>query len=165
MSSRLVLSLVVLVATAACDDNRDRPSITAPMAPTSGTVAFLDVSNPNAPAGALVTVTATARQAQSLAKVGAFAARLSFDAAGLTYVGESVLPGMRAVNPKGGEIIAAGASSEGFADGRLFAVTFRVVNPAALTSLTLAITELNGTDFGNHLTALDVRSQLYSSRR
>lgn len=167
MRIRLLPLIALIAGASACDDNRSA-SLTGPLPPTpsSGTVAYLSVSNPAATAGSLVTVTATAQQAANLARVGAFSARLRYDAAGLTFVSESALPsGMRAVNPKSGEIFAAGASSDGFGEGHLFAVTFRVGDPAALASLALAITELNGTDFGNHLAALDIRTQLYSNRR
>ena len=162
----LPLVAVIALATSACNDTpRSITAPAAPAAPSSGTVAFLTVSNPNAAAGSTVTVTATARQAMSLARVGAFSARLKYDASGLTYAGEQALPGMRAINPRAGDIAAAGASPDGFTDGQLFAVTFTVVNPAALASLRLEIAELNGTDFGNHLKSLDLRTQLYTSRR
>lgn len=163
---RRLLSLVLVAGAVACDDSRDAGSLTAPPIPTSGTVAYLTVSDPNAVAGSTVTVTATARQAAGLAEVGAFSASLAYDASGLTFVSERALTGgMRAVNARDGRVFAAGASSEGFAQGQLFAVTFKVVNPAALASLALTVSELNGTDFGNRLQTLDVRSQLYSSRQ
>lgn len=163
---RRLLSLVLVVGAVACDDSRDAGSLVAPPVPTTGTVAYLTVSDPNAVAGSTVTVTATAQQAAGLSQVGAFSASLAYDAAGLTFVSEQALTGgMRAVNARGGKIFAAGASSEGFAQGQLFAVTFTVVNPAALASLALTVSELNGTDFGNRLQALDVRTQLYSSRQ
>ena len=163
---RRLFSLVLVAGAVACDDSRDAGSLVAPPTPKTGTVAYLTVSNPSAAAGSTVTVTATAQQAAGLSRVGAFSASLAYDASGLTFVSEQALgSGMRAVNARDGRIFAAGASSEGFAEGQLFAVTFRVVNPAALASLTLSVTELNGTDFGNRLSALDVRSQLYSSRQ
>lgn len=164
---RRLFSLVLVAGAVACDDSRDAGSLTAPPAPISGTVAYLTVSDPSAVAGSTVTVTATARQAAGLAEVGAFSASLAYDASGLTFVNEHALTGggMRAVNARGGKVFAAGASSEGFAQGQLFAVTFKVVNPAALASLALTVSELNGTDFGNRLQTLDVRSQLYSSRQ
>ena len=163
---RRLLSLVLVAGAVACDDSRDAGSLTAPPAPTTGTVAYLTVSDPNAVAGSTVTVVATAREAAGLSKVGAFSASLAYDASGLTFLSEHALTGgMRAVNARGGKVFAAGASSEGFTGGELFAVSFKVVNPAALASLSLSLTELNGTDFGNRLQTLDVRSQLYSSRR
>ena len=163
---RRLFSLVLVAGVVACDDSRDAGSLTAPPAPTSGTVAYLTVSDPNAAAGSTVTVTATAQQAAGLSQVGAFSASLAYDASGLTFVSERALTGgMRAVNARDGRVFAAGASSEGFAQGELFAVTFKVVNPASLASLALTVNELNGTDFSNRLQKLDVRSQLYSSRR
>ncbi len=73
---------------------------------------------------------------------------------GLALVAESSLPsGMRALNPQPGHIRVAGAAVEGFADGRLFAVTFRVTDPRALASMELTLDEMSGTDFGNRLPA------------
>jgi hypothetical protein len=58
---------------------------------------------------------------------------------------------MRALNPQPGHIRVAGAAAEGFQDGRLFAVTFKVKDPRGLATIELALDELNGTDFGNRL--------------
>jgi len=58
---------------------------------------------------------------------------------------------MRAFNPQPGHIRVAGATAEGFRDGRLFAVTFKVKDARALATLELALDELNGTDFANRL--------------
>lgn len=161
------LSLVALFAlTAACDDSRPT-SLTDPVpaAPSTGTVAFLTVSEPDAPVGAVVTVTVNARQAASLARVGAFTARLRFDSTALAYVADRSASGTRAVNATAGLITAAGASPDGFPDGALVAVSLRVLKTGALATLALEIGELHGTDFGNHLSALDLRTQLYTSRR
>jgi len=101
------------------------------------------------------TITVTARAAPAPRKaVGSFAGHLRYDAGGLTFVGESQLPtGMRAFNPQPGHIRVAGAAAEGFRDGRLFAVTFKVNDPRALATIELALDELNGTDFANRLPA------------
>jgi hypothetical protein len=161
----LSLSFVAVVALACADDSSASLVSPAPLVPTSGTVAYVMVDNPSATAGSQVTVTAVARQAAGLANIGAFSASLSYDVAGLVYVGESALPGVRAINPKAGEVLAAAASNDGFAEGKLFAVTFKVVDPAALASLKLTFKELAGTDFGNRLSKLDLRGQLYSEAR
>ena len=163
----LPLCLLAILATgSACtDDSPASLAAPAPVAPTSGTIAYLTIDNSAPAVGSLVTVTAVARQATGLANVGAFSATLGYDVAGLEYVRESALPGVRAINPKNGEILAAAASNDGFADGKLFAVTFRVVDPHALASLELRFAELAGTDFGNRLSKLDLRRQVYSATR
>ena len=46
----------------------------------------------------------------------------------IEFVEQTELPGgMRMLKPGTSEILAAGASADGFADGRLFAVTFKVL--------------------------------------
>jgi hypothetical protein len=137
-----------------CRDDPGGVPTTPPEIGVTGSVLYLTVSD-NAPrVGGTVTVTAYAATARSAKAVGSFAAHLRYDTHGLTFVAESRLPtGLRAFNPQPGHIRVAGAALEGFPDGRLFAVTFRVTEPRALTTMELALDELNGTDFGNRLPA------------
>ena len=153
--SWMVALLGVAALTLACQDERRRP-VTAPAtAQRSDTVFFVTVSDSQPAAGATVTVTAHVAQRSGFKPVASFKAHLTYDATGLTFLRESKLPnGMRALNPQRGDIIAAGAAAEGFQDGRLFAATFSIQNPAALASLALEVEELNGTDFANQLPAL-----------
>jgi hypothetical protein len=113
---------------------------------------YLTVSNQAAGAGSTVTVTASVVGARAARAVGSFAGHLRYDPDGLTFAAESKLPtGMRAFNAQPGHIRVAGAATEGFQDGRLFAVTFKVNDPSALTSIELTLDEVHGTDFGNQL--------------
>jgi hypothetical protein len=150
--SSMVALLGVAALTLACQDERRRP-VTAPAtAQRSDTVFFVTVSDPQPPAGATVTVTAHVVQRSGFKPVASFKAHLKYDATGLTFLRESKLPsGLRAFNPQRGDIIAAGAAAEGFQDGRLFAATFSIQNPAVLPSLVLEVEELNGTDFADQL--------------
>ena len=135
MRTSVRLSAIALMAVGIACQDEPRSLVTAP--PQTG--------------GA-ITVTARAAPAPSAKAVGSFAGHLRYDAAGLTFLGESQLStGMRAFNPQPGHIRVAGAAAEGFRDGRLFAVTFKVKDPRALAMLELALDELNGTDFGNRL--------------
>ena len=154
-TSSILGALVVVVLTVACQDEHRRP-VTAPAtAPRSDTVFFVTVSNAEPAAGATVTVTANVAQRAGFKPVASFKAHLRYDATGLTFLRESRLPsGIRAFHPQPGDLIAAGAAAEGFQDGRLFAATFRIQNPAALASLALEVEELNGTDFANQLPAV-----------
>lgn len=157
-----LLMLVVAVAVTGCDD--DRHPTMLPTAPEQGSVAFVAVSDLDAPAGATVTVSAIVRQGSGIARVGAFTARLQYDTTGLEFVEElSLADGMRAVTARGGSVRAAGANAQGFDDGRLFAATFRVVRPAALRTLTLEIPELTGVDFTDGRPTLNVRPLVYAA--
>jgi len=156
-SSWMVALLGVAALTLACQDERRRP-VTAPATAQRGdTVFFVTLSDPRPTAGATVTVTAHVAQRSGFKPVASFKAHLRYDATGLTFLHESRLPnGMRALNPQRGDVIVAGAAAEGFPDGRLFAATFSIQNPAALSSLALEVEELNGTDFASQLPALPV---------
>ncbi len=92
--------------------------------------------------------------------------RLAYDARALHYLGDIELPGMmRVVNPQGVEIIVAGASGSGSADGRLFAMKFRVVDAIGLKSLALSVDELNDTNFNSKLPSLKYDSRLQLERK
>ena len=153
MRTLIRLTTIGLVAVgAAC---RDEPGslVTAPPR-TGGTSPVLSLTaSEEAPrVEATITVTAQATPASGAKAVGSFAGDLRYDSSQLSFVGEARLPsGMRALNPQPGHIRVAGAAAEGFEDGRLFAVTFKVKDPRGLATIELALDELNGTDFGNRL--------------
>ena len=162
MRYRTISVLTLLAVVTACNTDAATTAMQPPRAPENGSVAFVTVSDAKAAVGSAVTVTAVVHNDAPVSSVGAFTARLTFDAAGLTYVGEQALPsGMRAINAQGSEILAAGASARGFDDGKLFALTFKVVNPVALESIKLEITELNGTDFSNHVPKLSLQRGVF----
>ena len=155
---KFLLPLVAVFAAACTDD----ASLSAPPQPAEGSVAFVQLSDTRPAAGATITVTAHVRGAADVTNVGAFTAKLNFDAAGLQFVEQTELPGgMRMLKPGTSEILAAGASADGFADGRLFAVTFKVIDPAAIQSLSLDISELTGVDFGVQLSKLAVDRRVF----
>jgi len=153
MRTSVRLSAIALMAVGIACQDEPRSLVTAP--PQTGganPVLSLTASDQATRVDATITVTARAAPAPSAKAVGSFAGHLRYDAAGLTFLGESQLStGMRAFNPQPGHIRVAGAAAEGFRDGRLFAVTFKVKDPRALAMLELALDELNGTDVGNRL--------------
>ena len=162
--SRVGLVIIAL----GCRDDPRRVLTETPAAPEAGSVLYLTTSDQAPPPGSTVTVTANVAPTPDIKAIGSFAAHLRYDTAGLTFIAESRLPsGMRVLNPQPGHIRAAGAAVEGFADGRLFAVTFRVTDPGALASLELTLDEMTGTDFGNRLPAnpLHRSARLGSTRR
>lgn len=157
-------ALVLTIALTGCQD-RERP--VAPTAPgtapaTLQRVAYLSVSDLAPEAGSTIVVTGNIGAGDSLA-IASFKVRVAYDAKALHYLGDVELPGMmRVVNAQDAEIVVAGASGNGSADGRLFAMRFRVDEAAGLKSLALSIDELNDTDFKSRLPSLkqDPRLQL-----
>ena len=161
--SRLGLVVIAL----GCRDD-PRRVLTETAAPQAGSVLYLTTSDQAPPPGSTITVTANFASIPDIKAIGSFTAHLRYDTAGITFIAESRLPsGMRVLNPQPGHIRAAGAAVEGFADGRLFAVTFRVTDPGALTSMELTLDEMTGTDFVNRLPADPVHrsARLGSTRR
>jgi hypothetical protein len=158
---KFALSVFAVLALG-CTDDAAAP-LTSPAQPTEGSVAFVQLSDVNPAAGSTVVVTVHVRGAAGVTNVGAFSARLQFDAAALEYAGESELSGgMRMLKPKSGEVLAAGASPDGFTDGTLFAVAFKVRDPAALRSLHLEVSELTGVDFGAQVSRLAIDRRLFA---
>lgn len=155
MCSLRTLSRTGLVIIAlGCRDDPRRVLTEAPATPEAGSVLYLTTSDQAPPPGSTITVTANVAPTPDSKAIGSFAAHLRYDTAGITFIAESRLPsGMRVLNPQPGHIRVAGAAVEGFADGRLFAVTFRIRNPGALSSMELTLDEMTGTDFGNRLPA------------
>jgi hypothetical protein len=157
---KLALSFLAVVAVG-CSDHQ--APLTSPAQPAEGSVAFVQLSDARPVAGATVVVTVHVRGATGVANVGAFTAKLHFDPAGLEYSGERPLAGgMRMLKPTSGEIRAAGASADGFTDGALFAVAFKVNDPAALQTLGLEVSELTGVDFGAQAPRLSIDRRLFA---
>lgn len=158
---RKILLPLLAVLAAACSD--ESATMVAPPQPTEGSVAFMQFSNVHPTAGSTVIVTARVSGAMGVSTVGSFSARLQFDTTALEYAGENAVEGgMRMLSAKSGEVRAAGASQAGFTDGTLFAVTFKVRDPAALQSLHLDVTELTGVDFGAQLSRLAVDRRVFA---
>lgn len=157
-------ALVLAIALTGCQD-RDQtlaPTAPSPAPPALQRVAYLSVSDLAPRVGSTIIVTANIGAGDSVA-IASFKVRLAYDAKTLHYLGDFELPGMmRVVNPQDAEIIVAGASGSGSADGRLFAMRFRVNDAAGLKSLALAVDELNDTNFNSRLPSLrqDPRLQL-----
>jgi hypothetical protein len=162
--------LTALVLTIALTGCQDRDPSVAPVAPATGPapmqrVAYLSVSDLAPEVGSTIIVAANVGVGDSLA-IASFKVRLAYDAKALYYLGDVELPGMmRVVNPQASEIIVAGASGSGSADGRLFAMKFRVDDATGLKSLALSVDELNDTNFNNRLPSLKQDSRLQLERK
>lgn len=163
------LVLVIVCALSAGCDRRDRLAApdtagTIPPKPYPQRVAYLSVSDLAPQPGATVLVGGTLGVGDTIS-LGSFRVRLKYDATRLTYVGDVTLPGMfRVVNPTRGEVIIVGASSESSSDGRLFALRFRVEDPAGLESLLLRIDELNDGEFNSQMQTVTRSSRLILDR-
>jgi hypothetical protein len=100
----------------------------------------------------IVTVRATG------APLASATGRLVYDSTGLEFVSEESLSDgvTRAINPAAGQLRFAAIAPEGFADGRVHALRFKVLNTAALRGVRLVIDE------AHTLTRTDVTAALMS---
>jgi hypothetical protein len=167
MKAALRLALLIVVA-AACD-RRDRLAApdtsgipTSPVAPDGS--AYLTVSDLTPPVGASIVVAGTLRVGDSLS-LGSYRVRLGFDSTRLHFLEDVTNPDMlRVVNPRADEVVIVGASTKASADGRLFALRFRVDDPAGVNSLVLRIDELNDGEFRNRKDLVMSASTLFVDR-
>jgi hypothetical protein len=160
------LSLVAIVAAAACDDDQPQLLPTAPLGVASNEVsAFIAVSNPNPAAGSEVTVWVRALRGTAVGPIGSFTIRLAYDSTRLQFkeAGRSAQGMVMANGANAGVVVAAGASAEGFKDDELLATTFVVTGAAAnvLSTLALTVNELNSVTFADQTSALRVERGLY----
>jgi hypothetical protein len=153
-------TVALLLCLAACDARRT--VLTGPADTPSPITASIGVSNLHPAAGETIVVTVHAVMSSAVAHPAAsFVADLDYDSTALVFTKEVPLPGaMRAMNRHDGRLIVAGATTKGFADGRLFAATFRVVRPAGLGTLRLAIRELTDSGFRSTLHRLAIDQSL-----
>ena len=139
MKSLRFLPLVVLLVGCA-DAVTSTSGVTAP-APES--IASLVVTGAPSRAGAVVTLSARLTSDVVGARTGAYAARIEYDPAVLTYVGEGTsTSGLVAFNDTLGVLRVAGASLDGYAGGVLFNARFKVTRTAQDAEMRLVIDEL-----------------------
>lgn len=156
-----------VVAVAGCQDRAPvaAPPVVQPPAAPEQRVASLRVSDLWPSVGDTVVVTGIVAVGDSMS-VASFRVRLRYNARLLRYVDEVDLPGMlRVVNPRSSEVVVAGASGTASPDGRLFSLRFRVDEAGALESLSLAVDELNNSEFISQLSMLRRSSQLLLDRK
>lgn len=164
-----ILAVVIACGMSAGCERRDRlaapdSASTIPPKAQPQRVAYLSVSDLAPEPGATVLVAGTLGVGDTIS-LGSYRVRLAYDTTRLTYVGEVTLPGMfRVVNPTRGEVVVVGASSETSSDGKLFALRFRVDDPAGLHSLLLRIDELNDGKFSSQMQTVTRSSRLVLDR-
>jgi hypothetical protein len=116
-------------------------------------------------AASTIVVTGNVDVGDSLS-LASYKVRLAYDQRALYLIGAIDVPGMmRVVNAHGSEITVAGASGSGSTDGRLFAMEFRVDDPAGLESLALYVDELNDVNFNSGLATVKRESRLRLERK
>jgi hypothetical protein len=161
-ASRALLLACVLVSAASCSETVRPTTRVVPIAPpptalVNGVAMYIALSNDAPAAGDRVVVTVRTRKGESAKGVGSFTLAVKYDGAGLTLV-EQPVPGegVVAFNPTSGQLMAAGASTTGFASGELFHFVLAVGNPDALKSLSLDVKEVVSTGFADHRSKLVV---------
>lgn len=167
MPRRVAVGMIVGLLAMACE-RRDRlaPDSTsaAPPATEPERTAYLSVSDLSPDSGATIIVAGNVAVGESIS-LGSFRVRLAYDTASLAYLDEVAVPGMlRVVNPRPGEVIVVGASSDASTDGRLFTLRFRVADPRGLAALSLAVDELNDGAFTSQVRTVRRSSRLLLDR-
>lgn len=123
---------------------------------------YITVSSDAPAVGTVVTVIGNADRAGGT-PYGSFTAHLLYDATRLEFVDEFALGGgLRALHETRGIVAVAGAAAgnAGFADGRMFAVRFRVLTSKPFLAMSLRMDELNGVDFSPQLGRLTSRASI-----
>lgn len=161
-ASHALLLACVVVSAASCSETVRPATRVVPIAPpptalVNGVAMYLSLSNDAPRAGDRVVVTVRARKGESAKGVGSFTLAVKYDGAGLTLVDQPIPgDGVVAFNPTRGQLVAAGASTTGFASGELFHFVVAVGTPDALRSLSLDVKEVVSTGFGDHRSSLVV---------
>jgi len=149
-TTRCRVALVAVVATTAIACSEVAPEVkpNAATPPPRGVEAELVVSNMAPAPGSEVVLLTRVRGGSDVRRIGSFTARVAYDTTRLQLLGEEPLgdAATRALNPAAGEARIAGITTEGFADGELFALRFRVLQESALSTLQVAFDELHASD-------------------
>ncbi|MGQ0639187.1 MAG: hypothetical protein ACT4P6_00200 [Gemmatimonadaceae bacterium] len=141
------LALVVTTVLTACSDVApdDRPNAATAR---RGVDAELIVSDIAPTAGADVVLLVRVRLGSDVQPIASFTARVAYDTTRLRLLGEQQLEdaATRMINPAAGDARVAGFTTDGFADGQLFALQFTALQPDGLTTVQLAFDELHSVD-------------------
>ena len=152
----IVLSIVF---TASCREPLPQPP-RATLSAARDVEVGLVVSTLTPSIGDTVVVLARLTSGIEVRPAASFSARLSYDAARLTYFGEVARAdaGMRVINGEiVGEVRVAGIATDGFQNGELLALRFLVKAAGSVGVLRLAVDQLHATD-GEDLARVVVRS-------
>jgi hypothetical protein len=134
MKKILPTALLVVLALA-CDEAR-----LLPVAPDGNRSVSVTFSDANPKRGSVIEVTVRTPVGTGAPILGSYSARLELGD-GLEFVEAVRVGAAEAIRTSGDTVIAAGASVSGFADGRLFAVRARVLNPTLLDAVRVSLDE------------------------
>ena len=152
--SRSHIAVLAMLVAAGCTEPRPAEQ---PVAPAPPYEARLDLSDVAPRAGAEIVVSVRLR-GTSAAQAASFTERVTYDSAGLRYLGDVALSdgAARVTNAAPGLIRSAGVRAEGFVDGTLIAYRFSVVDPGAVARIRLTVDELHSTARGDATSLLRV---------
>ncbi len=147
-SGRPVVLVLAAAFAAGCADRVAAPSL---IAPDPAAVATLVVKG-SAKAGSIATLSARLTQTAAAKRTGAYLAHIEYDTSLVTYVGQGdATGGIAAFHAQNGVLRVAGATLDGYGDGVLFNVQFRVTRASSQGSLRLVIDELRDVNLGDRL--------------
>lgn len=157
------IHLAALLALGACTEHKLVDA--HPIAPEPPLLAQLELSDSLPQAGSELMVLVRLRGAKSAA-IASFTERVSYDSAGLAYLGEVALTdsATRVSNPQPGLIRSAGIKTQGFGSGPLVGYRFRVVTPSAVASLHLTVDEMHEATHANAGSYLQVAPHPVAAR-
>lgn len=160
---RRTVFLAALFSAGACAEYSPTPPLpTAPLAPAEGATAWLAVPSGELHVGDHVTVLVNAARARNVSAIGSFTLKVSYDTAGLRYIGTGASTGgMVLAHSSNGTVTLAGASGSGFTAVTLGTFIMEVVNPGAIESLVLRVEELNTTTFRDQSTRTGVERRVF----
>jgi hypothetical protein len=160
-------ALVIAIATGCADDRpKALPSEPTELAATALS-AYMAVSDAAPPPGGQFTVAVRTKRGSAVGPVGSFTLRLLFDSTKMRFVehARSELGMVMANGATPGVLTAAGASANGFTNDELLFATFIALGPDPVSSLTIAVTELNSVAFENHRNRLIVSPAVVRDNR
>lgn len=152
------VSVLCVFAIAACQESEPappRPTLSTAKAVEAGLVA----STLSPGSGDTIVVSARLTSGSDVRAAASFSARLSYDPARLTYLGELARAddGMRVVNADiPGDVRVAGIASQGFKTGELVALRFVAKGAGGVGALQLYVDQLSAVD-GEDLARVTVR--------
>jgi TctA family transporter len=150
---KLFTLLLPLLATFGC--TRREPVAPVDTVSSGSSVATLELADSLVATNQTIVVTAAFVPSVSVAQIGAFTVRMTYDTTRLTFLPQSsTVPGTGAINATDGVLSVAAISLTGFTSSQIFRAAFQTLEagPTPHTgALRLTVDEMVGTDFSNRL--------------
>jgi hypothetical protein len=156
---RFITLVLPMLATLGC--NRREAVAPVDTVASESSVATIELRDSLVATTQTIVVIATFAPSVSVAQIGAFTARISYDTTRLTFLPQSSTvaggaPTNAAINAADGVVTAAAVSLTGFASTQILRAAFQTVEagPSPHTgTVRLTVAEMIGTDFSNRLPA------------